>query len=154
MFTSMTRKIATMTAVSLVAAGLSLSTISAANAAGFSFSIGGGDIAIGVMGGGDRAPGAQGDQRSIDERFDRLDARDAQLHEFVDGNGGFNVLLQQKHDCIVVEKIKTLLAQMDGTLRGYQRIHDQTGITYQENLIKDWEGRLREAEKECNKAWF
>ena len=148
MFASMTRKIVTIAAVSLTAATLSLSLVPAAQAGGFSLSFGGGDIAVGVMGGGHMNFGPSDDgadhQKHRDQDWDALDQEDQALHAFIDVHG-YNVLLQQKHDCLAVKKIKALLDLM--------KANQRDGITDQ-GSIDNWTGQLHDAEKACNKVWY
>jgi hypothetical protein len=159
MFASMTRKIVTIAAVSLTAATLSLSLVPAAQAGGISFSFGGGDIAIGVMGGGHHkfrdSDEDDGDHsiEGFNRKFDKLNAEDDAVHGQIE-IGGYNVLVQQKHDCLTVRKIKLLLKQMQVTLDGYEGLGDTDGVTYQTNLMGNWTDRLHDAEKACNKAWY
>ena len=158
MFASMTRKIVTIAAVSLTAATLSLSLVPAAQAGGFSLSFGGGDIAIGVMGGGHMNFGRSDDSsdegaRRHKKTFEELNDDDAAVHATIDA-GTYNVFVQQKHDCITVKKIELLLGEMRTTLVGYQGIGDADGVTYQTDLIAQCTGRLHDAEKACNKVWY
>ena len=155
MFASMTRKIVTIAAVSLTAATLSLSLVPAAQAGGFSLSFGGGDIAIGVMGGGHMNFGRFDDQgpKRHKKTFDDLNDDDAGVHATIDA-GTYNVFVQQKHDCLMVEKIDLLLGEMQTTLDGYNRIHDTVGATKQSNLMADWRLRKDRLQKECDKVWY
>ena len=158
MFASMTRKIVTIAAVSLTAATLSLSLVPAAQAGGFSLSFGGGDIAIGVMGGGHMNFGRSDDSsdegaRHHKKTFDDLNDDDAAVHATIDA-GTYNVFVQQKHDCITAKKIELLIGEMRTTLAGYKGIGDADGVTYQTDLIAQWTGRLHDAEKACNKVWY
>jgi hypothetical protein len=155
MTTTFARKIA---AVAAIAVTVSLTFAPTAQAGGFSVGFSNGEAGLSIsMGGGMMKPRGElefaHEPEFYEGGFKALDEEDAHVHVTITAKG-HNVLLQQRHDCLMVKKIKLLIEQMKDTKIGYLRIGDTDGADRQQDLINDWKGRLDEAKAECNKVWM
>ena len=173
MFTPITsRKSSKVAILALVVATLSFTSISNAQAGGLSFSLGGmtmdgmdnvGDRAgnrdasmatgmvLGFIGGAMAAHQRAHDQRYYDDKWSRLQAEDAQIHQDESANG-YSVAIQHKHDCNYAAKIRALIAEMERNKAHYLSFHTKTGdegAASEQETINYWTGKLAEAEKAC-----
>jgi len=166
MFTTIARKVVTLTVAAATVTTLSLSVVTPAQAGMFSFDFGV-DISGPLM---IHNPEDNIDYQSdlnfgpkfYDKQWDKLTDEDNQIHLVINTTKLTNDL-QNAHDCLVVKKIKALLQEMKTNLKVYQRRmaeHQKAGrmdwvaqdlqvIASEQADIARWTAELKKAERAC-----